>query len=109
MDTIADEQLLQKYTESGELRYFDALVRRHVGKGRAAFSTFVLDEDRHWNAFGRDVVGYLAMVPKAGDPTISIGITGEPARGCVWDIPIKYLRSEDLEYLKSCGWRPGTE
>lgn len=44
MDTVADEQLLQKYTESGELRYFDALVRRHVGKVRAMIYPMVLND-----------------------------------------------------------------
>jgi RNA polymerase sigma-70 factor (ECF subfamily) len=44
MDTIADEQLLDKYVESGELRYFDALTRRHVGKVRAMIYPMVLND-----------------------------------------------------------------
>ncbi|MEI7879897.1 MAG: sigma factor [bacterium] len=44
MDDIADEQLLDKYAELGELRYFDALTRRHVGKVRAMIYPMVLND-----------------------------------------------------------------
>ncbi|MEI6166266.1 MAG: RNA polymerase sigma factor [bacterium] len=44
MDDIADEQLLEKYVKSGELRYFDALTRRYVGKVRAMIYPMVLND-----------------------------------------------------------------
>ena len=44
MDDVADAHLLEKYTESGELRYFDALTRRHVGKVRAMIYPMVLND-----------------------------------------------------------------
>jgi len=44
MDDIADEHLLEKYADSGELRYFDALIRRHIGKVRAMIYPMVLND-----------------------------------------------------------------
>ena len=44
MDNVADEQLIEKYVESGELRYFDTLTRRHVGKVRAMIYPMVLND-----------------------------------------------------------------
>jgi len=35
MESMADEHLVRQYVESGELRPFDTLVRRHIGKVRA--------------------------------------------------------------------------
>lgn len=44
MDNVGDEQLLEKYKESGELRYFDALTRRHIGKVRSMIYPMVLND-----------------------------------------------------------------
>jgi len=44
MDSVTDEHLLGKYAESGELRYFDLLVRRHIGKVRAMIYPMVLND-----------------------------------------------------------------
>ena len=44
MDNVGDEQLLEKYEESGELRYFDALTRRHIGKVRSMIYPMVLND-----------------------------------------------------------------
>lgn len=44
METVADEKLVRQYIESGELRHFDVLVRRHIGKVRAMISYMVLNE-----------------------------------------------------------------
>ena len=44
MDTLLDEQLLERYAESGELRFFDALTRRHIGKVRAMIYPMVLND-----------------------------------------------------------------
>lgn len=44
MDNIVDEQLVDRYAESGELRYFDALTRRHLGKVRAMIYPMVLND-----------------------------------------------------------------
>jgi len=35
MESAADEHLVRQYVESGELRLFDTLVRRHIAKVRA--------------------------------------------------------------------------
>ena len=44
MDNLADEYLLEQYAESGEMRYFDALIRRYIGKVRAMIYPMVLND-----------------------------------------------------------------
>lgn len=44
MDQLPDEHLLERYAESGELRFFDALTRRHIGKVRAMIYPMVLND-----------------------------------------------------------------
>jgi len=43
MEEISDEQLVDEFMESGELRHFDALVRRHIGRVRAMIYPMVLN------------------------------------------------------------------
>lgn len=44
MNDMADEQLAAMFTESGEMRYFDELVRRHAGKVRAMIYPMVFND-----------------------------------------------------------------
>ena len=44
MESLADEHLVRQYVESGELRLFDTLVRRHIGKVRAMIYPMVLND-----------------------------------------------------------------
>lgn len=44
MDGLSDAQLLERFTEHDELRYFEALVNRHVGKVRAMIYPMVLND-----------------------------------------------------------------
>ena len=43
MDEICDEVLVEKLRETGELRYFDQLVSRHIGKVRRMIYPIVLN------------------------------------------------------------------
>ena len=44
MENLADEHLVREYVESGELRHFDTLVRRHIPKVRAMIYPMVLND-----------------------------------------------------------------
>ena len=44
MAEIKDEQLVESFTESGEIRHFDELVSRHIGKVRAMIYPIVLND-----------------------------------------------------------------
>ncbi len=44
MDEMKDEQLAANFTQSGEMRHFDDLVRRHIGKVRAMIYPMVLND-----------------------------------------------------------------
>jgi RNA polymerase sigma-70 factor (ECF subfamily) len=44
MESAADEHLVRQYVESGELRLFDTLVRRHIAKVRAMIYPMVLND-----------------------------------------------------------------
>jgi RNA polymerase sigma factor (sigma-70 family) len=44
MESLADEHLVRRYVESGELRLFDTLVRRHIAKVRAMIYPMVLND-----------------------------------------------------------------
>ena len=44
MESVADEHLVRQFVESGELRLFDTLVRRHIGKVRAMIYPMVLND-----------------------------------------------------------------
>ncbi|MEI6150177.1 MAG: hypothetical protein WCS01_13840 [bacterium] len=44
MENAADEQLVRQYVEAGELRPFDVLVRRHIGKVRAMIYPMALND-----------------------------------------------------------------
>ncbi len=38
MNDVADEKLVEMFTESGEMRHFDELVQRYTGKARTMIS-----------------------------------------------------------------------
>ena len=44
MENIKDEHLVRQYVASGELRHFDTLVRRHIGRVRAMIYAMVLND-----------------------------------------------------------------
>jgi RNA polymerase sigma-70 factor (ECF subfamily) len=44
MENVVDEQLVRQYVQSGELRHFDTLVRRHIAKVRAMIYPMVLND-----------------------------------------------------------------
>lgn len=62
METMADEDLVRQYVEAGELRCFDTLVRRHIGKVRAMIYPMVLndaDADELTQEVFRRVIGAI--------------------------------------------------
>ena len=44
MNDVADEKLVEMFTESGEMRHFDELVRRYTGKVRTMIYHMVLND-----------------------------------------------------------------
>lgn len=44
MDSLTDLELIEGFAGSGEIRYFDSLVRRHIGKVRSMVYPMVLND-----------------------------------------------------------------